>query len=255
MQFVDTHAHLTFEPLRDDVSSVLSRAGNAGVVRIISVGTDPEHSRGAVKLAERYPEVFASVGIHPHECDKYQDVESLKVLAGGEKVVAVGETGLDYHFQDDPVTRRQQVKLFESHLELALSEDLPVIVHCREAFEDVIPVIRGASDDLRGVVHCFSGSRDEAKMVLDLGWQISLTGIVTFKRSDALREVAKYIGPDRIMIETDCPYMSPEPVRKSRYNEPANVRYIAEKLCSVFNLPIEVVSEKLWKNTQEMFKL
>ncbi len=253
MQLIDTHAHLTFNPLRKQLDDVLERATDAGVERIITVGTRCDDSNNAVELADRYDRIYAAIGIHPHEADKVIDVDCLDVLlrSKSKKIVAIGETGLDYHY--DFADRFNQKKLFESHLALAEKYRLPVIIHCREAFDDVIEIVKYAGDNLTGVFHCFNGSEQEAKTVIDMGWNVSVTGVVTFKNASSLREVIKAIGIDKLLVETDCPYMSPEPVRKNRINEPGNIKYIVEFLSSLLNLPMQKVSERLYNNTLRLF--
>ncbi len=249
---IDTHAHLTFNPLRKQLEDVLMRAWDAGLEKIITVGTTLNDSSDAVKLAERYENVFSAIGIHPHEADRNKNAEGLKeLLVRSDKIVAIGETGLDYHY--DFADRDNQKSLFESHLALALQYDLPVIIHCREAFDDVISIIKSANDRLRGVFHCFSGDIHRAKEILDIGWDISVTGVVTFKNACSLRDAVRMIGTDNLLIETDCPYMSPEPIRKNRINEPANIKYIAEFLSELLNLPMEKLSRILHNNTFRVF--
>ena len=252
MNLIDTHAHLTFNPLAKQLTDVLERAKQAGVEKIITVGTTADDSVNAARLANEYSDIFASVGIHPHEADKMQSADALEnLIESNHKIVAIGETGLDYHYNF--ADRNNQKKLFESHLDLALKYNLPVIIHCREAFDDVFAIIRSVSENLRGVFHCFSGSVEQAETIIEIGWYISVTGIITFKNADALRAAIKSIGISKLMIETDCPYMSPEPVRKNRINEPANVKYIAKLLSDLLNLPMENVAEILHNNTLRLF--
>jgi len=252
MKLIDTHAHLTFNPLVKQLADVLERAKQAGIEKIITVGTTADDSGNAIKLANEHPDIFAAVGIHPHEADKVLSADVLiPIIKSSQKIVAVGETGLDYHYNF--AEKNNQQKLFESHLALALQYNLPLIIHCREAFDDVLSIIRSASDNLRGVFHCFGGSIEQAKKIIDIGWDISVTGIITFKNAVALRETIKTIGLSHILIETDCPYMSPEPIRKNRINEPANVKYIAELLSDLIDLPMEKVAEILHNNTLRVF--
>ncbi len=250
---IDTHAHLTFNPLRKQLDNVLSRAGESGVETIITVGTTPDDSILAVELAHSYDNIYAAIGIHPHDADKNNNAEHLKPLLNSCKVVAIGETGLDYHY--DFADRNNQCRLFESHLAIAQQSRLPVIIHCREAFDDVFSILKSANGNIKGVFHCFSGSIEQAKAVLDMGWSISVTGILTFKNAVSLRETIKAIGLSNLLVETDCPYMSPEPVRKNRINEPANIKYIVEFLSALFNLPMEKVSEILHNNTLRIFSI
>ena len=237
MELIDTHCHLTFEPLAGDVESVLERSISAGITAWITVGTDPEHNRRAIELANRFENMYAAVGIHPHDAkDVAADtMAELKELARSEKVVAIGETGLDFHYDFSP--RQDQRRVFEAQLEIARQLNLPVIIHCREAFDETIDILEqfiGVKGRLKGVVfHCFSGSARQARIVLDHGFYISLTGVVTFKNAEKTRETAKIVPADRLMLETDCPYMSPAPMRKQKINEPALMIHTAHFLAEL----------------------
>jgi len=236
VQLIDTHCHLTFEQLVGDIEAVVDRSKTAGVTGWITVGTDPEHNQKAVELADRFENMYATVGIHPHDAKDVtaKTLSELKELAGSEKVVAVGETGLDFHYDFSP--RQDQRRAFEAQLEIARQLNLPVIIHCREAFDEMIDILErfiGVKGRLKGVVfHCFSGTAQQARIVLDHGFYISFTGVVTFKNAQKAREAAKIVPVDRLMLETDCPYMSPEPMRKQKINEPAlmvhTARFLAE---------------------------
>jgi len=236
MELIDTHCHLTFEQLAGDIDAVVERSMAAGVVGWITVGTDPQHNRKAVELAGRFENMYAAVGIHPHDAKDVtaQTMSELKELARSEKVVAIGETGLDFHYDFSP--RQEQQRLFEAQLEIARQLNLPVIIHSREAFDETIDILErfiGVKGRLKGVVfHCFSGSARQARIVLDHGFYISLTGVATFKNAENARQAAKIVPADRLMLETDCPYMSPAPMRKQKINEPAlmvhTARFLAE---------------------------
>jgi TatD DNase family protein len=250
-KLIDTHAHLVYPPLIDTLDLVLARARANGVSTIITIGTDPETSRATVALAEKNDGLYAVLGIHPHSANTFQNAEDLKSLLGHPKVLALGETGLDYHYQF--ADRANQQRLFQAHLELAHQVNLPVIVHCREAFDDCLAILKTAGKGLRGAVHCFSGDEAQARQILDLGWLISFSGTLTFKNAENLRRTAKFIGTDHLLVETDCPYLSPEPVRKNRTNEPANVLYVAQTLAGIFNLSLEQISQPLWDNAVKLF--
>ena len=236
MELIDTHCHLTFEQLAGDIEAVVDRSRAAGVVGWITVGTDPQHNRKVVEFANRFENMYAGVGIHPHDAkDVTADtMAELKELARSEKVVAIGETGLDFHYDFSP--RQDQRRIFEAQLDIARELNLPVIIHCREAFDETIDILEqfiGLKGGLKGVVfHCFSGSVGQARIVLDHGFYISLTGAVTFKNAEKARQAAKMVPTDRLMLETDCPYMSPAPMRKQKINEPAlmvhTARFLAE---------------------------
>jgi len=250
-RLIDTHAHLTFPELESQLEMVLARARAAGVNRILTVGTDPEDNEAVLAMADQHAELCAIVGIHAHEADKFQGVESLKPLLSHPKVVGLGETGLDYHYTF--AQRDNQRRNFEAHLELGQATNLPVVVHCREAFDDVLGILRSAGPGVRGVVHCFSGGVAETRAVLDLGWYISFSGTVTFKSAETLRAAAKFVGLDRLLIETDCPFLSPEPVRKNKVNEPANVLHTATRLAELRGMKLNDFGEKVFENAIELF--
>lgn len=222
MNLIDTHCHLTFEPLADDVPAVLARSRQAGVTGWITVGTSLADSRKAVDLAGRGENLYASVGIHPHDAKDADDaaMAALKEIAGSDRVVAIGETGLDFHYNFSK--QPEQKRVFAAHLEMAKELGLPVIVHSRNAFEETLEILDRCGDGLVGVVfHCFGGSAEQAGLLLGRGYCISFTGVVTFKNAQMAREAAAAVPMDRLMVETDCPYMSPEPVRSHKPNEPA----------------------------------
>ncbi len=236
MELIDTHCHLTFEQLAGDIDAVVERSRTAGVVGWITVGTDPQQNRKAVELANRFENMYAAVGIHPHDAKDVTPgtMDELKELARSEKVVAIGEMGLDFHYDFSP--RQDQRRVFEAQLEIARELNLPVIIHCREAFDETIDILEqfiGLKGRLKGVVfHCYSGPARQARIVLDHGFYVSFTGVVTFKNAEETRQAAKIVPPDRLMLETDCPYMSPAPMRKQKINEPAlmvhTARFLAE---------------------------
>jgi TatD DNase family protein len=236
---IDSHCHLTFPELAHQVDEVLRRAAEAGVTHAITIGTDLDDASRAVALAQRRAEAFAVVGVHPHEAGRVPGdfVERLRELACEPRVVGLGETGLDYHY--DHSDRSSQRAVFEAQLSLAQELSLPVVIHCREAYDDALAVLAGFSRLPRVVFHCFTGDAAEARRILDAGYWISLTGVVTFRKSDALREIARFVPDDRMMVETDAPYLSPEPVRHRRPNEPAflvhTARHIAESRGRAFD--------------------
>lgn len=242
MELIDTHCHLTFEPLEGDVEAVVQRSRAAGVTGWVTVGTDPQHNRKAVELAGRFENMYAAVGIHPHEAKNVtaQSLVELKELTRNDKVVAVGETGLDFHYDLSP--RLDQRRAFTAQLDIARQMNLPVIIHCREAFVQTIGILEqfiNMNGRLRGVVfHCFSGSAEQARIVLDHGFYVSFTGVVTFKNAEKARSVAKMVPLERLMLETDCPYMSPEPMRKQKVNEPALMTHTAQCLAEIKQMPL-----------------
>jgi len=256
MFLIDTHSHLTFDPLFADIDNVLQRSIAAGVASWITVGTDPDHTKKAVELASRFDNLYAAVGIHPHYAKSVtaQSIAALKQIAQHEKVVAVGETGLDFHYNFSAQTEQQ--RLFVEHLNIARELNLPVIIHCREAFDETIDVLQRHGSDLRKIVfHCFSGSAEQAKIVLANGWYISFTGVVTFKNADIARETAELVPLDRLMIETDCPYMSPEPMRKQKINEPALMLHTAKFIAELRKIPFENFADEITATTRNFFAL
>jgi len=234
MELIDTHCHLTFDGLIQDIDGVVARSKAAGVTGWLTVGTDMQQNRKAVKLADKYENMYAAIGMHPHDAkDLTADtLTELRELAQSKKVVAIGETGLDYHYNFSPQT--DQKRAFAAQLTIAKELNLPVIIHCREAFEETMQVLDNHAGRVKKIVfHCFSGSAEQAKIVLDYGFYISFTGVVTFKNAEATRQAARIVPVDRLMLETDCPYMSPEPMRKQKINEPALMLHTAEYLAEL----------------------
>ena len=253
---IDTHAHLTFEVFAGDVPGVLERCAEAGVAHVLTVGTDVAHSRRAVELASTYDTVSAVTGIHPHEAAKVSTgaYHELRELSAHPQVVAVGEIGLDYHY--DYSARAAQHEVFKAQLEVAADSDLPVVIHSREAIPDAVGILHERGFDGRPVVfHCFTGAADEAKLLADHGWRISFTGVVTFRKSEDLQAIARDYPADQLMLETDAPYLSPEPVRKIRPNEPAHVRYTAEFLARLRGAPVEELIAQTTRNAEAFFGL
>ena len=272
MELIDTHCHLTFEPLAGDVENVIARSIAAGVTGWITIGTDMQHNQKAIELANRYENLYVAVGIHPHDAKDVttQTITELKKLAQDLKVVAIGETGLDFHhnFSD----RTSQQRIFVEQLKIAQGLNLPVVIHCREAFDETIKTLEqfgtGLPSSRKGsltggmayaikkvVFHCFSGSVEQAKVVLARGWYISLTGVVTFKNANKTREMAKLVPVERLMIETDCPYMSPEPMRKQKVNEPALMIHTARCIAEAKNMDLDSFAEAVTATSRDFFSL
>lgn len=253
---IDTHCHLTFEPLAEDVAGVLERSRQAGVTAWITVGTSLVDSRKAVELAGRHENLYASVGIHPHDAKDADGaaMAELKEIARGDRVVAIGETGLDFHYNFSK--QPDQKRVFAAHLEMAKELALPVIVHSRNAFEETLDILHGCGDGLKGVVfHCFSGSAEQARQLLARGYYISFTGVVTFKNAQIAREAAAAVPMGRLMVETDCPYMSPEPVRSRKPNEPALMVHTARFLAELKGLSIDEFAAKSTQTAVRFFHL
>jgi TatD DNase family protein len=256
MNLIDTHVHLDEEAFRPDRDEVVARAAAAGVVSMITIGISAATSRAAVELARSSPSVYAAVAIQPNYVSQAApgDWELIQELATQPKVVAVGETGLDRYWDYAPFDL--QVEFFDKHLELAKRLDLPFIVHCREAESDVVAQLRRAAGggQLRGVMHSFAGDAETARACLELGMYISFAGMVTFKKNDALRGVAAQVPLDRLLVETDAPYLAPTRFRGKR-NEPAYVRNTAETIASVRNLSLDDIARVTTENARRLFRL
>jgi len=249
---IDTHAHLTDERLLGDVEGVVSRAAEAGVDTVVTVGTRAEEWRRVVEVAARFPGVYASLGVHPHAAEEAteENLALLRELVGEPKVVAIGETGLDYHYDNAP--RPAQRAAFLRHLELSRRTGLPVVVHARSADDDLRDVLADARD-VRGVLHCFAGGRALLERALEVGWYVSFSGMVTFKKyegADRVREVPA----DRILVETDSPYLAPVPYR-GKTNEPAFVVHVAAKVAEIRGEDPEETAEVLVRNARAFYAL
>jgi TatD DNase family protein len=255
MQLVDTHCHLDEEAFEPDRDAVVAKAASAGLVEMITIGTTAASSRRAVELAGHYPRVFAAVGIQPnyvHEA-KAGDWDAIVELTTADKVVAIGETGLDRYWDHAPF--ELQVEYFTKHLDLARRLDIPFVVHCRNAEAETVAQLRQAAlaGPLRGVMHSFSGSLETAEACLELGLYLSFAGMVTFKNAHALRAVAAVVPADRILIETDSPYLAPGAYRGKR-NEPAYVALTAASLAEKRGVPVEEFAALTTRNAQTLFR-
>jgi len=256
MEMIDTHCHLTFEQLAGDVQAVIERSKAAGVTGWITIGTDPQENRKAIELATNFDNMYVAIGIHPHDAkDMTADtISELKDLAQNEKVVAIGETGLDFHYDFSP--RQDQTRAFAQQLKIAHELNLSVIVHCREAFDETMDILERHGPGAKKVVfHCFSGSPEQAKIILDHAYHISFTGVVTFKNAERTRQAAKVVPLDRLMLETDCPYMSPEPMRKQKTNEPALMIHTARFLADLKDMDLADFAETITTTSKAFFAL
>jgi TatD DNase family protein len=256
-EFVDTHAHLDDERLFASLDEVVERAGAAGVTSIVAIGTTAASSQECAKIAARYEGVFAAVGIQPNHAGEATpgDWPQIVALASSQKVVALGETGLDRYWKDTPFDVQQDY--FDRHLRLSQERSLPLVIHMRDCGADIAAMLRDARSrgPLAGVMHSFTGDADLAKECLDLGLYISFAGMVTYKKSESLREVAKTIPSDRILIETDSPYLSPEPRRGQRPNEPALVVHTAACLAEVRGASLADFAAETTANARRLFRL
>ena len=255
MEFVDTHAHLQDEAYKDDLVEIITRAKAAGVNKIITMGDNIVNSRLAVNLAEKFDGVYAAVGLHPeniYENENYLD--ELKILAKSKKVVAIGEIGLDYYWEKDLARRDLQQKIFIEQLRLAKFLNLPVCVHDRDAHGDTLRILKEERENLRGVCHCFSGSHEMATELFKLGFYIGVDGPLTFKNAAKLPEIVRNSPKERILLETDSPYLTPAPHRGKR-NEPAYVPKIAEKLADIWKIDIEEVATVTTENAETLYNI
>ncbi|MBN1391321.1 MAG: TatD family hydrolase [Sedimentisphaerales bacterium] len=254
MELIDTHCHLTFEGLNEDVAAVIERSRAAGVTGWITVGTDSKENQKVIELAEKFENMYAAVGIHPHEARTVtaDTLKELRALAQSNKVVAIGETGLDYHYNFS--SREEQRTVFGEHLKIAAELNLPVVIHSREAFEETMEILGQYSGDVKKIVfHCFSGDTSQAKIILDRGFYISFTGAVTFKNAEKIRQAAEVVPLDRLMIETDAPYMSPEPMRKQKINEPALMVHTAKRLAELKGMSLADFAEAVTATSKTFF--
>ena len=255
MKLIDTHCHLTFEGLIENVEAVIGRSIDAGVTAWITVGTEPVENHRVLKIAGRFDNMYAALGIHPHEAKNVtaDTFDELQQMSKGPKVVAIGETGLDYYYDHSP--HADQARVFAEHLRIAKQLNLPVIIHSREAFEATIDILDRHAKGLKVVFHCFTGTAEQAKLVISKGWHISFTGVVTFKNTNDLRAAAGEVPLQRMMLETDCPYMSPEPVRNRKINEPALMVHTAKLLADLKCLDFEDFAEVVTSTSKNFFNL
>lgn len=258
---IDTHCHLIMNQYDPDRSGVIQRARDAGVEHMITIGTDLEESRRTVALAEEHDFISAAVGIHPHDVKEIREPEAtyqaLKALTSNSKVVALGETGLDYHYMHSPASLQQEH--FRIMIRMAKECSLPLIIHTREAKEDTLKILsEEAGDRLRGVFHCFSGDMEMAEAALAMGFYLSFSGVITFQNAQntkkTILEIVKAVPLNRILTETDAPFLTPHPHRGKR-NEPAFVRHVTEKIAEVRGHSLEETAKAIFANAATLFKL
>jgi TatD DNase family protein len=282
---IETHAHLDYPDFAGDLDDVLRRATEAGVTRIITIGTSVESSRRAVGLAEKHSNIYAVIGVHPTYAQEAEEdvIAPLRELAKSRRVAGIGETGLDYHrlpsveaakeknvqvfaraFQgeteeeieaniQDGAYKSRQASVFQQQLDLAADLGLNVVIHQRDAWDDTLEIMRPYTGKLRGVFHCFGGSLEQANEVIDLDHLVSFTGIVTFKNGVAVRDVATQIPLWKFMVETDCPYLAPVPFRGKRC-EPAHTRIVAETIAAARGIPLQEVAEVTTETAERFFR-
>lgn len=251
----DTHAHIDDNRFKGETEQVIARAKEQGVSLLVNVGYDLLHARQSIELAEKYPFIYASVGLHPHDAKEADNVfwQEIYKLARHPKVVAIGEIGLDYYYDHSP--RDVQREVFRRQIQVAKDLQLPIIIHNRDAHQDTLKIVREEKASLvGGVFHAYSGSWEMAREVIDLGFYISVGGPVTFKNARKIVEVVEKIPLDSLLIETDCPYLTPHPYRGKR-NEPAYVRFVAEKIAEIKNISFEEVAAVTKENGMKLFKI
>jgi TatD DNase family protein len=282
---IETHAHLDYPDFANDFDDVLRRATEAGVTRIVTIGTSVESSRRAVDLAEKYSNIYAVIGVHPTYAQKAAEdvITPLRDLAQSRRIVAIGETGLDYHYLpsvgaakgknlqvfaralqgeteeeieasiQDGAYKARQASLFQQQLDLAAELGLNVVIHQRDAWDDTLEIMKPYSGNLQGVFHCFGGTPEQASEVLDLGHLVSFTGIATFKNGASIRQVATQIPLDKFMVETDCPYLAPVPFRGKRC-EPAHTRLVAESIATARGISLEEIARATTATAEKFFR-
>ncbi len=248
--YFNTHTHLNSEELYHQRDVLIKKARDHGITDIIVAGYDLQSSRLAVKIANEYSRVYATVGISPNDCLETTDecYKEIEEMLSDPNVVAVGEIGLDYYW--DSVPRDKQKAVFIKQIEIAKKHDIPIVIHARDAYEDTFHILQQSAH--RGVMHCYSGSVEMAKRFVEVGFDISLAGPVTFKNAKIPKDVAMKIGIDHLMIETDCPYLTPHPFR-GKLNEPANVVYIAQEIAKLKDMEIDDVARITAFNAKELF--
>lgn len=253
-QMIDSHAHLDDEKFNVDREEVIQKLQEKFVKYVINPSSDMESSKRVVELSKEYENIFAAVGVHPHEAEDFEskDLEKLRELAKNPKVVAIGEIGLDYFYDNSP--REIQKEVFKKQLQLSVELKLPVIIHTREAMGDTFDILNEFKGKVSGVMHCYTGSIEMAKRFMELGFYISIAGPVTFKNATNVKDMAKQIPLDKLLIETDSPYLTPVPNRGKR-NDPSNVLYVADMLANLKEISIDEIIENSRENTIKLFSL
>jgi TatD DNase family protein len=249
---IDSHCHLDYEPLINDINKIILNAKKSNVTNLLTIGTSLESSKKVLEIVEKYENVYGAIGIHPNSTtNNLSDLNELvDIKKKSKKIIAFGETGLDYFYKRSE--KNDQIQSFEKHIEFAISEKVPVIIHTRDADKDTISIIKKYYTKTKFLIHCFTGSLDFAKNLLDLECLISFSGIITFKKSTDLRNVVKYVPMEKMLIETDSPYLSPDPFR-GKSNEPANVKIVAENIALIKEIALEEVANTTTNNFKNFF--
>ena len=249
---IDSHCHLDYEPLINNIDQVLLNAKKKNITNLLTIGTSLESSKKVLEIVSKYPNVYGAIGIHPNSTtgnlDKLDEIHMLKKK--NKKIIAFGETGLDYFYKRSE--KKDQIIAFEKHVEFSISEKIPVIIHTRDADDDTISIIKKYYKKTNFLIHCFTGNLEFAKNLLNLNCLISFSGIITFKKSNDLRDIVKYVPLEKMLIETDSPYLSPDPFR-GKSNEPANVKIVAETVASIKQISFEQVATSTTANFNNFF--
>jgi len=249
---IDSHCHLDYEPLINNIDQVLLNAKKENITNLLTIGTSLESSKKVLEIVSKYPNVYGAIGIHPNSTtgnlDKLDEIHMLKKK--NKKIIAFGETGLDYFYKRSD--KKDQIIAFEKHVEFSISEKIPVIIHTRDADDDTISIVKKYYKKTNFLIHCFTGNLEFAKNLLNLNCLISFSGIITFKKSNDLRDVVKYVPLEKMLIETDSPYLSPDPFR-GKSNEPANVKIVAETVASIKQISFEQVATSTTANFNNFF--
>ena len=254
--FIDSHCHLTYEPLNNNIPEIMRKCKDSGVINLLTIGTNIKSSIQCSEISKQYQNIYSSIGIHPSEShlDLNNNGEIKKLYNQNKKNIAYGETGLDFFRSKEHIIR--QINLFETHIKYAKEDNATIIVHTRDAEDETLSIIKNNSKnkDVRFLIHCFTGTLQFAKLLLNLGCYISFSGIITFKNTLDLQDVVKYVPIERMLIETDSPYLSPEPYRDKK-NSPEKVVYVAQKISELKNINLDEVGDKTTKNFYKIFNL
>jgi TatD DNase family protein len=257
MQLIDTHVHLNFDVFQENLDLLRSRWQEAGVVRLVHSCVEPKEFQSISALADRFPELSFAVGLHPLDADLWTEETAKQIFdlaSSDDRVVAIGEMGLDFYKANN---KHQQKLVLEAQLEIARELNKPVIIHCRDAVSSLQEIFRDfwkTRGFVGGVMHCWAGNPEETKAFLDLGFYISFSGIITFKNAEQIRESATIVPSDRLLIETDCPFLAPVP-KRGKTNEPSYVRHVAECLASLRQVSVEYLAEQTTKNACKLFRI
>ena len=252
---VDSHCHLNFPQFKENLDKVIDRASQAGVINMLTISIKLNDAKTLRQITKKYPQIYHSIGVHPHECKNYQEVTVKELIdyANDPKCIGIGETGLDFYYENSP--KEIQKNLFSIHIETSRKLNLPLIIHTRNADKETIEIIEKEmkKGEFKGLIHCFSTGEELAKKAIDLGLYISISGIITFKNSNNLRDIVKKLPIDRLLVETDSPYLAPEPYR-GKCNEPSYVKNTANYISNLLNMPFSIFCNKTTENFYKLFK-